>query len=521
MLFKENVSFRMNGTSAILVVFAVVLFVSLFRLGSILLFDVDEAVFAEATKEMVESGDYITTTYNGDVRYDKPIFFYWMMALSYKIFGINEFGARFPSALAGCLLAAAIFFFTRRFLGVTRALYSVLSMVLSAYYLVYSRSAVTDMVLTLFVTLSLLCFYLSLKYDRRYIYGYYSFSALAFLTKGLIGIVFPAAIALIYVLITEGVNGVRKLVHLKAAILFLIVGAPWYFAEYMIKGREFIDQFFIKHHFKRYTEVISGHKGPVYYYIVALIAGLFPWVAFLPAGIRKIIKDKDPLLLFSGVWVSFIVLFFSFATTKLPDYILSALPAASILIASGMEEEGRRWKRSAWCFIGFISAAAGIGFIIAPSFLARIGFAATDWMALTAAIALLMAVLSFYAAITARHLYAAMSSVIFAFMVTVILTALPVANNYLQGSLYEYSLYGKEKARPDERIIAYGINFPSIVFYSDHKVANVRGRDALQLYLRQHDDRIAIAKIKDLDVFNDTGFKVLKQGNRYALLERE
>ena len=109
---------------------------------------------------MVQSGDYITTTYNGDVRYDKPIFFYWMMALSYKAFGINEFGARFPSAFAGCLLAAAIFFFARHFLGVSKAIYAVLSMVLSTYYFIYSRSAVTDMVLTLFITLSLFCFYL-------------------------------------------------------------------------------------------------------------------------------------------------------------------------------------------------------------------------------------------------------------------------------------------------------------------------------------------------------------------------
>ena len=83
----------MRKSNIVVLVFAVVLFVSLFRLGSVLLFDVDEAVFAEATKEMVESGDYITATYNGDVRYDKPIFFYWVMALSYKIFGINEFGA--------------------------------------------------------------------------------------------------------------------------------------------------------------------------------------------------------------------------------------------------------------------------------------------------------------------------------------------------------------------------------------------------------------------------------------------
>jgi 4-amino-4-deoxy-L-arabinose transferase-like glycosyltransferase len=505
----------------VLLVFAAVLFVSLFRLGSVLLFDVDEAVFAEATKEMVESGDYITTTFNGDVRYDKPIFFYWMMALSYKAFGINEFGARFPSALAGCLLAAALFFFARYFLGVSKAVYAVLSMVLSAYYLIYSRSAVTDMVLTLFITLSLFCFYLSLKHDRRFIYGFYSFSALAFLTKGLIGIVFPAAIALIFLLVTEGIGGVRKMIHFKAAILFLVIGVPWYAAEYAVKGGEFIEQFFIKHHFKRYTEVISGHKGPFYYYFAALVVGLFPWVAFLPAGIRKLFKDKDPLLLFSGIWLFFIVVFFSFATTKLPDYILSAIPAASLLIASGMAEEAGRWKLSAWGFIGLVSGAAGVALIFLPSYLAQKGITVTGWMPIVAVIALAMATLCFYATFTARPLYGAMFSVMFAFLMTLVVTALPVASDYLQGTLYKYSLYGKEKAHADERIIAYGINFPSIVFYSHHKVAHVRGREALQLYVREKGDRIAIAKIKDLDVFSGTGFTVLKKENGYALLERE
>ncbi len=86
------------------------IFVSFFRLGSVTLFDVDEAVFSQATKEMVESGNWMTPTYNGEKRYDKPILFYWLMAASYNILGINEFGARFPSAVAACVLICALFF---------------------------------------------------------------------------------------------------------------------------------------------------------------------------------------------------------------------------------------------------------------------------------------------------------------------------------------------------------------------------------------------------------------------------
>ena len=521
MLPKESLlKLLMKKSNLIALVFAVVLFVSFFRLGSVLLFDVDEAVFAEATKEMVESGDYITTTYNGDVRYDKPIFFYWMMALSYKIFGINEFGARFPSALAGCLLAAALFFFVRHFCDFSKAVYAVLSMVLSIYYLIYSRSAVTDMVLTLFITLSLFCFYLSLKQERRFIYGFYAFSALAFLTKGLIGIVFPVAIPLIFLLLTEGIGGVRKMINLKAALLFLIIGVPWYAAEYAVKGNEFIEQFFIKHHFKRYTEVISGHKGPVYYYLAALVAGLFPWVAFLPAGIRKIFKEKDPLLLFAGIWVTFIVVFFSFATTKLPDYILSAIPAASILIAAGMTEEGLKWKRSAWGFIGLVSAAAGLAFVLLSPYLAQKGITEIGWMPIAAAIALLMTALCCYSLITARPLYGTMFSVMTVFLMTLVATALPMASDYLQGTLYKFSLYGNEKAYNDERIITYGLNKPSIVFYSGHKVAVAGGIDTLQKLIAEGEGRLVIAKARDAEQLKQLGLVVLDTDKGYVLLEK-
>jgi 4-amino-4-deoxy-L-arabinose transferase-like glycosyltransferase len=511
----------MKRSYAVFVVLVVVIFVSTFRLGSVTLFDGDEAVFAEATKEMVQSGDYITPTYNGEVRYDKPIFFYWMMGLSYKVFGINEFGARFPSAVAGILLAMALFYFVRHFYSDNRALYAGLSMTASLYFFVYSRASVTDMVLTLFITLSLFSFYLSLKWRARFIYGFYLFSALAFLTKGLIGIVFPFAVAFIFVLVTEGIRGLKKVFNQKGLLLFMIVGGPWYAAQFAIHGDEFFQQFFMKHHFKRYTDVISGHKGPIYYYVAALAVGLFPWVAFLPSGIRKMLKDKDPLLVFSGIWVAFIVVFFSFATTKLPDYVLSAIPAVAILIASGMEGQDLRWKRFEWGFISLISLLICIAFVVMPSYLTKLGVADTGWMLAAAAVALAMAVFALYAVIGARSLYTGMLGIVLVFLTLLLIEAYPMANQQLQGPLYRFSLYARGKTRNDERIIAYGINFPSIVFYSDRKVANVRGQDALQEYIKEKGGGLAIAKAKDMDVLTSAGFTLLQKDNGFVLLERK
>src|SRR5512135_506942 len=183
------------------IIIAAALFLSLFRLGAPKLFDVDEAVFSEATREMVISQDWITPTYNGENRYDKPILFYWLMAASYKTFGINEFSARFPSALSAFFLCLALFLFVRHFRGPHEASLAAIAFALSLYFVAYSHAAVTDMALTLFIALSLMSFYLSVAGERTsktslwYTYGFYLFSALAFLTKGLIGILFPFGIA--------------------------------------------------------------------------------------------------------------------------------------------------------------------------------------------------------------------------------------------------------------------------------------------------------------------------------------
>src|SRR5208283_4836564 len=212
----ENIHFKLM-TKYVLPLVIIALALSLFRLGFVPLFDVDEAVFSAATKEMVQSGNLITPTYNGENRYDKPILFYWFMAASYEAFGINNFAARFPSALAAVCLALGLFLFVRHAHGENgekMAFYAALSFVLSIYFLIYSRAAVTDMSLTLFISISLFSFYLSTAYRSVapvkaswYLCGFYAFSALAFLTKGLIGIVFPFGIALVYLYAAEGRAG--------------------------------------------------------------------------------------------------------------------------------------------------------------------------------------------------------------------------------------------------------------------------------------------------------------------------
>lgn len=529
---------------------AVILFVSFFRLGVTTLFDVDEAVFAEATKEMVKTGDFITPTYNGVNRYDKPILFYWAMAASYKTFGINEFAARVPSAVAGVLLALSIFFFIRRFLGDKYAVWSTISFVLSIFFFVYSHAAVTDMLLTLFITLSLFSFYLfdddpciSPSARNIYSYGFYLFSALAFLTKGLIGIVFPFGIAIIYLMIARGPKATKKLFNMKGILLFLIVSGPWYGAQLAVNGMEFVDQFFIKHHFARYMDVISGHRGPFYYFIPVLLIGLFPWIVFLPSGIKTVIKEsnlvaliktifddkKEKILshtasvgLLALIWFAVIFIFFSFSTTKLPNYILPSIPAVAILISLGLSKHDKLEEYS-YAALGILSFVVGIVmFFFSRQYLFKIGvYDDTTWTLGISFLMFGMIIVSLYRLFLKKSVFVYLATLMIIFLMIFSISALPILDNYLQGTLYRYSLYIKSILPANEKIIVYDLNKPSILFYSDRNILPVKNKDDIIHVLEDKTHAIVMTKTKHIEDLKKLGLKVLKNEGDYALLERK
>ncbi|MBI5635010.1 MAG: glycosyltransferase family 39 protein [Nitrospirae bacterium] len=503
------------------------LFFGFFRLGSTRLFDVDEAVFAQATKEMVHSGDWITPTYNGENRYDKPILFYWMMAVSYKLFGISEFSARVPSVVSAVFLCIALFFFVRHFRDDKGAFWSVIVFVFSLYFFVYARAAVTDMALTLFISLSLFSFFRFITEEgagaaRRdyFIYAFYAFSALAFLTKGLVGILFPFGIAVSFLLIVKDAVSIKKLFNLKGLMVFFLIALPWYSAEFILNGKEFFEQFIIKHHFKRYSGVISGHKGPLYYYLPVILIGLYPWIFYLPSAVRKTLRDRDPLRFFALVWFVFIFLFFTLSTTKLPNYILPAVPAAVILLSSAISE-GHRWNRSAELGLAIVSLLGGGALFLAPRYVTRPGIPDLPGLFPLAGIFLCLGLLSLRGFLSGRQIRAGLPVLMAVFFVTVSVGILPAATDYLQGALYRYSLYAKHALSEDKPLVAYRMNNPSILFYSDHRLVNIRNPEELSSFLLNGGRSVAIAKTQDTSTLKEAGFVLLENNGRYALFERK
>lgn len=311
------------------------------------------------------------------------------------------------------------------------------------------------------------------------------------------------------------------MISLKGIVLFLLVGAPWYTAQFVINGREFFDEFIVKHHFRRYTEMNSGHRGPFFYYLLTLLAGLFPWIVFLPSGVRDALRGKHKPLLFSMLWFLFVVVFFSISSTKLPNYVLPAVPALCILIASGISGGERSWDRNSKLCLTLLSLMAGIAFAVSRGYLLRAGIADVEWALLLSLSSGLMTVLALYSAFSRKNIFIPAAVIMAVSLVVVLTKGLPIAGEKLQGDLHRYSLLAGERLKGDERIITFKINNPSIVFYSGHNVARVNSREELMPLLAIKGRLISITKVSDAKVLEEAGFRVLERSESYAVLERE
>lgn len=510
-------------------------FVSFFKLGGLLLFDVDEAVFSEATREMVETGNYITPTYNYEPRYDKPILFYWLQAIAYKLFGISESAARLPSAITGVGLAAITFFFIKRLYGQRVALLAGLCLILNLQFFVYTHSAVTDMTLTLFITASLYSFYLGFhQYHTSHIAHHnkwymlcWVFAALAALTKGIIGILFPAAIVFVYLLTAGRLSDIKTLLAPKYILVFLAVAAPWYIAQFYINGWEFFNAFIIKHHFKRYTDVISSHSGPIYFYVPVILAGFFPWVAFLPNAFYRGIKEKG-LYLFALIWFSVVFVFFSISGTKLPNYIMPLFPAMAIMAGLTINNfiEGRLKK--AWLYASVISlvtiaiAIAMTSFVLPYQVAMEINL--PHYLFWGIGICFIVIALFSLTILTGKQYPLSIGGI--ALAVTVLLIILrtyvvPPVNLQLQKTLYQYSSYAWENLGDDGLLATYEINQPSIAFYSRKRILKLDGEEGineLQGIMLSKDILLITKKEYIQKLMDGLKLKLIDTDGKYAML---
>ncbi len=308
----------------------------------------DEGRYAEIPREMVATGDWVTPRLDGIKYFEKPALQYWMTAAAYKVFGQHEWTARLWSGLTGYLGILLVFFTGKRLFGLEAGFYAALALSSSVLYAVIGHINTLDMGVTFFMTLSLCGFLLAQhEENRRKLWMHVAWAAMGFsiLSKGLIGIVLPGAVLVIYTLI-ERDWAIWKKIHLFSGILLmLLIAAPW-FILVCRANPEFFHFFFIHEHFERFLTKEHGRYHAWGYFIPILLLGILPWVVTLFPALfdsRKRTSGKFQPGRYLLVWIVFIYFFFSFSDSKLPSYILPIFPAAALLIGRKLSEtEGRK-----------------------------------------------------------------------------------------------------------------------------------------------------------------------------------
>jgi 4-amino-4-deoxy-L-arabinose transferase-like glycosyltransferase len=463
------------------------------RLGTMALIGPDEPRYAQVAREMLERRDVITPTIGGQPWFEKPALLYWTMMAGMSVFGVNEFAVRLPSALAAIITALILYFVGRRMVSSFFGFLTAAVFIANPMAFAFSRGATTDMLLCLTMTAGLCLFFCSeLQVEggssQVLVLGAYACFGLAALAKGLVGVALPAGIILTYRMVARQGFNLRGLFIGRGLIVFVIVCASWYAPVIARHGGEFVQEFFIGHHFERFTSNKYRHPGPIYYYLPVLLVGSFPWTPFLIASLFRFrlsefrregktdttdesLTDQqclNRLRIFSLIWLVVPLVFFSLSGSKLPGYLLPAMPGAFFLISSeihrlGVLAESDRLGRLLFASVAVLLVGVGV----AATSVARNELGPTQFHLAVAAMLVIAAVVVGWLSFRLRLLTA------FGVIVSgCALAGLVVTTAYQpliekRESFWDFAHVARRELRDGERLVGYYDYHHSLTFYTN------------------------------------------------------
>jgi 4-amino-4-deoxy-L-arabinose transferase-like glycosyltransferase len=327
----------------LLVVAACMFFVAI---GHMSLIEPDEGRNAEVAREMLAKGDWITPHFNDFSYLDKPPVFFWAVAATFKVAGITEASARFPSALAALLTVLLAWLLARRMFDDSTALYGGIILATSPLVVVFARDVIFDMTLTFLMTCAMVCYWLRESGpEHRKLLDVLFFAAigLATLTKGPVGFLLPLLSIGAYQALRRKLARLKDLNWLLGLATFFAITLPWFIAVSM-RHPDFPEYAFWTESLQRFATGHSHRAGPIYYYLIIYLAGFLPWSFFLLyAGLHRIKRwkelrqEENSSVLFLMSWAGVIFVFFSISQSKLPGYFLPAIIPLGILM-------GKVWR---------------------------------------------------------------------------------------------------------------------------------------------------------------------------------
>lgn len=492
----------------ILVLGGVLFFLGLGELG---LTDRDEGSNAEAAREMVESGDWVTPTLNGEPRFAKPVFIYWLMSGAYRLFGVSEFTARLPSAVFGLALLLLHYGFLSRLRDPTTGLVGALMLLVNIEIVAIGRLALTDSVLIFFTTASLYGFWLGFHGkapDRRWLWLFYAGMAVGTLTKGPIGVAVPLLAVVPYLTLTHQWRRFWQIgFPVAGLLLFVALAVPWYAAMLAIHGSRYTTSARADT-VGRFLTVIGGHGGTVFFYVPVLFFGFFPWSGFLPAALHQALRkwrgywqdrrgerigEAGDLELFAALWLAAGFVFFSASATRLPHYIGPLYPAAAILTATywarGLRHPETAGLRLSFRLIVVIGSLLGFALAAAPflyaQFLDKISkefpmAAQVDpgiGPPLAGFILLIGTALTGYLGLSREKRAGAFWAgglTLVAVMLIALQLTLPRFSRYFVSPPQELAFTAGVNLEAQDRLILYGPPRPSLIFYAKRRTILIK-----------------------------------------------
>ena len=355
-------------------------FLLFYGLGAFGLLGADEPRYAQVAREMLDRGDWVTPTLNGKPWLEKPPLYYWQAMLSYRVArtlpsahatqkandGVTEQTARLPGAIDAALMVAAIYFFLRRRSksearpGQSIEIDAALIAASSVGIIGFAHAASTDMPLTAAFTIALLAWYRWYENQRKLDLAiFYLCLALGTLAKGPISPALAAVIVVLFAIAKRDWKLIPRTLWLPGIALFFIVALPWYIAV-QLRNPDFFRVFILEHNLERFSTNVYHHPQPFWFYGPVFLLAALPWTLWLIlalverlhliwrerrevfTGGEAFTSDEDSWSLFLILWIVVPILFFSASQSKLPGYILPAVPAAALLVADYLAERNAR-----------------------------------------------------------------------------------------------------------------------------------------------------------------------------------
>lgn len=533
-------------------VFALASLLIFSNLGNFPLFNPDEALYAEPAREMLETGEYVTTLLNYAVRFTKPPLVIWAMAAGYSIFGVTEFAARYFGAACGAILVAVTYLFTRAQINNRSALVAAFALLTAPLFLGVSREAITDIPLSLFVTGSMMCLFHGYEKHKRSekqqgswlaLFTAYTAIGLAVMTKGPIGIILPVAILGVYHLLKWDVRAALRFYKPWFGLpLVALIAVPWFAIEISVTKGAYYREFILRENFQRFTGVVD-HKAAWWYHIAAMFGGFFPWTLFLPGAVLTVLNSTNAVgteptrtnpvnrlrnlstrqstMLFAITGSIIILSFFSAGVSKLLPYTLPAFPLLAVLVGGYVDQLWTEAKNKTGAVIFAILATLyGAALAAVPIVGSRLHDCPGSLLSAATSILVIHAIAATIAAILwLRHKFGA---ALVSFVLSTYLALLTIGNQGMEAvskqwetpiqSFAEYA--GPTKAT----IVVYQMRKPSVTFYAKRRFLLPKNPKELAYILSKTDRAYIISRSRgesDLKVL--PGIKHLCQMGQYVL----